>query len=470
MKYTATQNILSDNMDRLMREKLYRLEEGEEDSWKNGLIPDGDRFAEYLGEESLVFRGIKEAGELFLRARKLVAEIEEAGMGLERNDLPEDSGEDKAVIDRAAEDIPEDLADKVCEALSNFGRNPHIRFFEVSFFRQVTVTLCIMKRWPEKFSQLPWTDAQYHAVVCYAFMNHIALTMGPKHCEKESLESEVIRAFEACLKARPNDARMYVSFGNFLMVNGFSQDAREHFEKAIELDEKRCFGSHYSLANLLENITPDTITYNTKLSPWQQLQARSYMEGAQIHLKKYLDLAPIGHWHRHRAFNSLFLNNVKLTANGNEKVESIEKRNPGFSANQFSLFEDATKALKLYVNCFGREQKDFKSLFKQTACIVTLMQKAGLLENSQAPECEYICGNPDCVEIKNLKECARCSSIRYYSKKCQTKHWKSGHKKECKRMAREYEEQRKIQKLKRPEFKGKQVGDDPCEFEELFKM
>jgi len=42
-----------------------------------------------------------------------------------------------------------------------------------------------------------------------------------------------------------------------------------------------------------------------------------------------------------------------------------------------------------------------------------------------------------------LKACTACGAAEYCNKDCQVKHWKAGHKKECKRIRREREEQRK---------------------------
>ncbi|CAE6447534.1 unnamed protein product [Rhizoctonia solani] len=40
------------------------------------------------------------------------------------------------------------------------------------------------------------------------------------------------------------------------------------------------------------------------------------------------------------------------------------------------------------------------------------------------------CGNEDCDEDPTMR-CARCRSVEYCGKKCQAKHWKSGHKARC---------------------------------------
>jgi hypothetical protein len=53
------------------------------------------------------------------------------------------------------------------------------------------------------------------------------------------------------------------------------------------------------------------------------------------------------------------------------------------------------------------------------------------------PEAEcYFCGNPNAS-----KRCTRCKVARYCSTKCQAKHWKLGHKEDCRAAAIEQERQ-----------------------------
>ena len=255
-------------------------------------------------------------------------------------------------------------------------------------------------------------------------------------------------------------------FGNWLMINQCFEDADEKLMKALELDEEGCFGSHYTLANMMNN-SVDIEKVNMMKFP-EKFQAKAVMERCQHHLKKYLDFAPIGHWHVHRACITLIHTNTKLTARGSESLESLEKRQPGFCAEQLALFERGVVALKLHVKCFGREQSDFKFIYKQAASMVSRMHKLGLAGNSTMPECEYICGNPACTKdggVTPLKECSRCQSVRYCCKNCQVSHWKNGHKKDCKRLKKEYSELQKIKKMKRFDVEMDQKGDTSTESE-----
>jgi len=43
------------------------------------------------------------------------------------------------------------------------------------------------------------------------------------------------------------------------------------------------------------------------------------------------------------------------------------------------------------------------------------------------------CDGTKCTIRKDLKECGGCHKVSYCSAKCQTEHWKSGHKKTCER-------------------------------------
>ena len=286
-------------MDDAMIKEAYKPKNhpGAADSWTVGLLNDADRLKEYLGEESLVFQGIKETGELFLRARAIVGELETAGM-------------------TTMDDIPVESAKEVCEALSGIARGPYLRFYTVIFVLHSVVQECFLKLKPEEYSQLPWTDAQYHAVVTSALLFQV-LSNGMSDDDSAS-EREVIKACQACIKARANDARMHVMYGNFLMIRGFMNDAKEQLEKAIELDEQGCFGAHYTVANMLENSIPDMAMMG-QLSPLQRLQVKSFTQQGQKHLEKYVQLAPKGHWHRHRACILLMFCKARLTARGSER-------------------------------------------------------------------------------------------------------------------------------------------------------
>ena len=161
---------------------------------------------------------------------------------------------------------------------------------------------------------------------------------------------QAIEAMKTCLKARPNEARMHVMLGNFYMVTGYATKANEHLERALELDEKNCFASHYTIANNCDSMVPDTQTVNSKLNRSQKMQAIRITKMARKHLEKYLELAPHGHWHVHRACLVLCGKIVKLTARGNEKLTSVEAREPGFCQGLHELFERGTAAYKLFVN------------------------------------------------------------------------------------------------------------------------
>lgn len=45
-------------------------------------------------------------------------------------------------------------------------------------------------------------------------------------------------------------------------------------------------------------------------------------------------------------------------------------------------------------------------------------------------ESEGICGNDECDKAPTMR-CSGCKSVEYCGKKCQTKHWKQGHKSRC---------------------------------------
>ena len=57
------------------------------------------------------------------------------------------------------------------------------------------------------------------------------------------------------------------------------------------------------------------------------------------------------------------------------------------------------------------------------------------------------CAN--CGTIENLRRCNGCKTVSYCSVKCQTIHWKSNHKKQCKKLRNKTRQnQKKISKTK----------------------
>merc|ERR1711964_581551 len=47
--------------------------------------------------------------------------------------------------------------------------------------------------------------------------------------------------------------------------------------------------------------------------------------------------------------------------------------------------------------------------------------------------CKSCCG-PSCSMETGLKACQQCKSVWYCSRACQKRHWRAGHKKDCKHM------------------------------------
>jgi hypothetical protein len=417
------------------------------DGWTEGLVVDGDRLKEYLAETP-VLAAIQSAGEHLQHARAMTLE-------LIANNVTK------------AEDMDVSTADELCEAFSRYARTPAMRFYNGGIIMGKPVMAAIEKRSPENFGDLPWTDAQFHAVITVSLMYQI-MSMSNS---SDEIVGEVVRCMEACIKARPLEASTHVMFGNFLMVNGFTQDAREELEKAVEMDEETCFGTFYTLGNIYQNAV--NVEKANAAGPMEQLQAQTFIYTCCKYLRRYLDLAPHGHWHVHRACMSLILFNGASLAEGTEGIASIEKRNPGFCAESHAWFQRGVQALRLYENCYGAEQNDFKKQYKQAAGMISTMQKEGLLQGititDEIPgvvESDYICAFPGCTTCHQsdapLLKCSRCLSVRYCSKDCQIKHWKSGHKHECKKLAADTQARQAANPntLKRLSVKNKQIGDD----------
>ena len=386
-------------------------------SWKYVLVPGLCDTIDHLGEESPVYIGIKRAGEELVRTNATVSEIK----------LKLDIGDEEGGV--MPDDIPRNLAEDVCEALCNFCRSPECRWFSVTLLLNSTIVdMCLLKCAPEEGRMIvpEDNDVMYNSFVAFTSKCHIhnklQAARGIPMSEDEM--GKMVHRWESCAEARPNDAQFCVVFGGWLMMNGFQQDAVEYLEKAIDLDEETCFGAHYTLSVLYENTTPDMEVINQGLGPFQRAQAKHFMESNQRHLQKYLNLAPEEHWQVHRATIQLMLITGVRSAKGTESLPSIENRLPGFCAKQLVLFDRGVKALKLYAKCFGREQSDFKNMYKQCAHMVSIIHHEGLADGASMTQSEYICANPACAknnEKDGLQKCSRCESVGYCSKTCQTK-------------------------------------------------
>mmetsp|Transcript_7555 Transcript_7555/g.10845 ORF Transcript_7555/g.10845 Transcript_7555/m.10845 type:complete len:437 (-) Transcript_7555:47-1357(-) len=429
-------------------ESAYKPLDGMIDDWMVGLSnkKTGKLLVEHLGEESTVLASIRQTGEHLFRARMLVKELVEAGY----------TGDSF---------IPDNIVKDILASLRCYAQHSAMRFFNSFFCVHEVVLACVEQVLPNYFYglTLPWSDTQYDAVVVFyqglQVMNNFQRQKGD--IDEES-ETTIIQAMEACIKARPDVAMVHVALGNWCMVINNMADARLRLDKALEIDEETCFGSHYTLANIYENLVPDMITIN-KLAPKKQRQARMFAEKEAMHLSKYLELAPLEHWHTHRASMMLVGKRVTLAARGEENLETIEGRNPGLCAELHDIFERGLRAHDIFVKCYGREQSDFKTVFKQAAWVINYMHNFNLVDEGKHKPVvsEYICGYPDCTRSEfavKLSKCSRCMTVRYCTRDCQKKHWKQ-HKHDCQRLAKDLEEKPKLRKLKLVDVKCARVGD-----------
>ena len=432
----------------------------DDDNWMEGLLIDGDRLCNHLEKISPVFLSIQQTGDYLLRVRNLIHQLELSGA-------------------TAVENIPDDVADKINENMSNFTRAPASRFYEFNI--HPILFTCLTKRRPKECNDLPLSDSQYHAAVSYCLVCQHSFAAAANEGVRRKRMDKTIAAMSECVKARPDDAAMHVTFGNFLLVNGFSEGMNQHLEKALQIDEQLCFASHYTLANEIWNKVPMPKEV-LKMGVTKHMQAIALLETSETHLLKYLKLAPTGHWHVHRACMMLictYLESCSSTAG--EQVDSVERRYPGFCAFNHDLFERGVQALELYNNSYGRETKDFKRMFKNSAKLITTIHRFNLLPGKSIPDCKFFCSNLNCKKDdfdilggsddndskkrseKPLKLCSKCRSVRYCSRYCQVEHFKlkkNGHKNECKRLATERDEKRKLYKMKLMKNTIQQIGHD----------
>eukprot|EP00051_Salpingoeca_urceolata_P017420 m.237091 g.237091 ORF g.237091 m.237091 type:complete len:241 (+) comp18949_c0_seq12:32-754(+) len=68
---------------------------------------------------------------------------------------------------------------------------------------------------------------------------------------------------------------------------------------------------------------------------------------------------------------------------------------------------------------------------------------SGTEETTQAVEEKFVCATPSCGkegERSDFKRCGKCQLVVYCTRECQTKHWKGGHKTECRTPAQQAED------------------------------
>jgi hypothetical protein len=86
------------------------------------------------------------------------------------------------------------------------------------------------------------------------------------------------------------------------------------------------------------------------------MKARFTLEKGTKSLRRYLELAPKGHWHAPRA---CLHHATSIPAKGaSDNVSNMERRNPGFCAESLRIFERGVEELQLYENCFGEEESE----------------------------------------------------------------------------------------------------------------
>lgn len=395
------------------------------EEWKAQLTVDGDSLVRHLAD-SPVYASIQAAGELYQHARAIVHdyELQQSEASAATEDTHPQSGIDG-------------IADDLCETLSRLARSPEIRFFKldaVGMGVHRVVTDSVKSRKGDLFQPQQWTDGEFHAAVTHCLAGQTSLSFS-KGYTADDLLSEVVAWMKACVAARPDDATMRVFFGNFLLASGFFKDSMEQLRKAVELDEERCFGTYYTMANIDQNA--ENAWKLAELDGNDRIAGELVLERCVEHLQRFLDLAPIGHWHTHNVCIALTLFNVCLKACGTESLSSAEKCHPGLALQSLDTFERGVDALNLYEKCFGPETNDFNRLYLRTVNMITCMRREGLLDGRSVPPPFYLCDYPACKEATRsnepLSNCSKCLAVGYCSRECQRKHYKF-HQKECKKI------------------------------------
>jgi hypothetical protein len=133
-------------------------------------------------------------------------------------------------------------------------------------------------------------------------------------------------------------------------------------------------------------------------------------------------------------------------ARGEETLDAIEARHPGYAAEAFACFKRGVTAADRCENYIGKEETYFKFQARYLSSVVAQMYKLDLIDE-EPPANAYLCANPGCVAhhlSQSLSWCARCHCVSYCSRPFQVSHWKEGgHKQACKRLKAEREARRK---------------------------
>lgn len=398
------------------------------DSWDSFLIVNSARLPYVLaGTASL--NAIKNCGRLFSEGARRVESTTE-------------------------NDLTQTIAEQIVKPLSAAALMPAVCFFHSSIYLDDRVKGAaggLAAHAPVDGTYV--TDAQFAALVVQAMT--IAM-LGQKLRNRHDTGSEehfqqclgyLFPILDRCITARPRNAAVHIFKGN---ARTQSTDEPEQglvsLIEGLRLDPINCFGAHFTMGNTyvllaggrldrkgVQNISRAIASYETflKCAPEEHWSVAS----ACFHLVSLKTVPLIRGIEKLSPAEKLSPDELYYTSS-KSRLSAVERRHPGHAAKLIALYTRGMRATRRRKQWQTHTPFNKKLELKRASDIMGELRQVGLLSLPDEVFVKDSCAMLGCVHdpMAKLLTCSACRQVKYCCKEHQRQHWKSGHKKVCKKM------------------------------------